>query len=80
MVERVTARLDWGAAVVGPDGVVRPEDPDVQPPYITAENGEGSPAPYGSCSADACRHQWRLRRRFDPTAALDTPNPEPERN
>ena len=76
VVERVTVRLDWGAAVVGQDGIVRPEDPTVTPSYATAENSEGLPVPYGSCSADTCRHQWRLRRRFDPTALLDTFNPE----
>lgn len=76
VVERVTARLEWGLAVVGPDGVVRPMDPDAQPPYVTAENAEGAPVPYGCCDSADCRHQWRLRQRFDPSALLDTLNPE----
>jgi hypothetical protein len=76
VIERVTAVLDWGLATIGADGVVRPVGRDAQPPCAMADNAEGAEIPYGRCDDSECLHQWRLRQRFDPTALLDTPNPE----
>lgn len=74
MIERVTAVLDWGLATVGADGVVRPTGHDALPPCAMADNAEGTEIPYGRCDDSECLHQWRLRRRFDPTALLPAPD------
>ena len=63
VVERVLGTLDWGLAVVGHDGVVRPAK-HKEPPAVMADNA--SPVGvWAVCDARACGHQWKLRRRFD---------------
>ncbi|MET8746376.1 hypothetical protein [Streptomyces sp. NPDC004728] len=55
---------DWGPAVVGEDGTVRPQSPD---------DGFGhkhDPRPIRARAyCPTCGHQWTLRRQFEPTAA-----------
>ncbi|MFD9256966.1 hypothetical protein [Streptomyces sp. NPDC059538] len=64
VVEDVTGYLDWGPAVIGDDGTVRPADPTWSPPVLMADNAEPTGRPRACCSNRACGHQWRLRRRF----------------
>lgn len=66
VVEDITGYLDWGAAIVDADGTVRPADLGQQPPNLMADNAESTGRPRACCTASACGHQWRLRRRFDP--------------
>jgi hypothetical protein len=68
--ETTVGTLDWGLAEIDEHGIVRPVT-FMDPPYINCENS-GITTPYGSCGDPDCRHQWRLRRRFDPT--LPDPN------
>lgn len=64
MAERVVGTVDWGPAVVSPDGVVRPADPQKEPPAVMADNS--SPlGVWAFCDVRSCGHQWKLRRRFD---------------
>jgi hypothetical protein len=72
VVEDVTGYLDWGTAVIDDNGIVRPADPDAFPPYLTADNAEASGHPRACCESRECGHQWRLRRKFDPTRATST--------
>ena len=68
VVEDVTGFLDWGPAVVGDDGIVRPANPAPRPPVLSADNAGVTGRPRACCSNAECRHQWTLRRRFDPAA------------
>lgn len=56
--------VDWGPAVVGEDGVVRPQGSEIE--GIT---GVVRVLRVRACCLNPeCLHQWTLRRRFDPTA------------
>lgn len=55
--------IDWGLAVIGDDGVVRPQHPD--PEGVTAV--VRSLRVRAVCENPECRYQWTLRRRFDPS-------------
>jgi hypothetical protein len=55
--------VDWGLAFIGEDGTVRPQSPD--PEGITAV--VRILRVRACCTNPECRHQWALRRRFDPT-------------
>lgn len=55
--------VDWGLAVVGEDGVVRPEE--TEPEGITAVTRILRTR--AVCQNPECEYQWTLRRRFDPT-------------
>jgi hypothetical protein len=68
IAEDVIGYLDWGDAIVGDDGIVRPAGHEPQPPTVMADNSETVGKPRGCCNNPDCRHQWRLRRKFDPTA------------
>jgi hypothetical protein len=70
VAEDTTGYIDWGPAVVGDDGVVRPQYPDPGDEQQTVVSDAGITAARACCSNPECRHQWRLRRRFeapDPT-------------
>lgn len=56
--------VDWGLAVIGTDGAVRPQSAD--PEGITAVTRILRVR--AVCTGPECGHQWTLRRRFDPTA------------
>ena len=63
VAEDFTGHADWGLAVIDDDGTVRPVKQHV-------EIYKGDPVRARAvCSNDACRHEWTLRRRFEPTAA-----------
>lgn len=52
----------WGAAVIDDEGIVRPV-------AKTAEVWGGERLRTRAvCTNDDCRHQWTLRRRFEPPA------------
>jgi hypothetical protein len=62
LAEDVNAHVDWGLAVIDDDGTVRPGEQRMElhkdePIRVRAV-----------CSNNDCRHQWTLRRRFEPTA------------
>ncbi|WP_405149475.1 hypothetical protein OG589_14650 [Sphaerisporangium sp. NBC_01403] len=61
--ETVEGWLDWGLAVLGDDGVVRPERCE-HPPPVMADNSTPK-ATYAVCDNTRCGHRWKLRRRFD---------------
>lgn len=65
VAEDIEGVIDWGAAVIDADGVVRPADPHHRPPVVLADTGGPIGRPRACCLA--CGHQWRLRRPFDPT-------------
>jgi hypothetical protein len=66
VIERVTGALDWGPAVIGADGVVRPATRSEDfARLIDSQNGDVGAA-YGHCGSTTCGHQWKLRRPFDP--------------
>lgn len=60
VAEDVSAYVDWGAAVVDPDGVVRPAVK-----HFEFFAGDPIQARAVCLNAD-CGHQWKLRRKFDP--------------
>ena len=62
-VEKVLGTLDWGLAVVGCDGVVRPAERQ-EPPVVMADNSHPVGV-WAICDARTCGHRWKLRRRFD---------------
>jgi hypothetical protein len=64
IAEDVTGYLDWGLAVVGDDGIVRPAVPGYEPPTLMADNADATGRPRACCTNRDCGHQWRLRRRF----------------
>lgn len=67
LAEDITGYLDWGQVVIGDDGILRPADPDHEPPSVMADNGSGTGRLRACCNNPACGHQWPTRRRFDPT-------------
>lgn len=71
VVEDGTACAVWGRAVIDDGGTVHPVDPE------QVEFHKGDPVSRRAvCTAPTCRHQWTLRRRFDPTAhATEEPRP-----
>ena len=60
VAEDVHAYVDWGAAVIDPDGVVRPAVKAFE--FFAADPSQARAV----CQNADCRHQWKLRRRFDP--------------
>lgn len=70
VAEDTIGYIDWGPAVVGDDGVVRPQYPDPADGYQTVVSDGGVTAVRGCCSDPGCRHQWRLRRRFETPTQL----------
>ncbi|MEU4574851.1 hypothetical protein [Nonomuraea sp. NPDC023979] len=66
IVEMVMGWLDWGPAVVGDDGVVRPARV-MDPPVVMADNSTTA-GTYAHCDNESCQHRWRLRRQFAPTS------------
>ncbi|WP_157874549.1 hypothetical protein [Streptomyces sp. AcH 505] len=61
MAEDVTGHNDWGLAVVDSDGTVRPAEQHM-------EFYKGDVVRIRAvCVNPRCRHQWTLRRRFEPT-------------
>ncbi|MDX3575942.1 hypothetical protein [Streptomyces sp. FL07-04A] len=68
IAEDISGHLDWGLAVIGDDGVVRREEWDCEPRVLMADNSEAVGRPRACCTNPDCRHQWRLRRPFDPAA------------
>jgi uncharacterized protein YijF (DUF1287 family) len=62
VVEDVTGLADWGRAVIDDEGTVRPAAQ-----RMDFYRGDAIRA-RAVCSEPKCRHQWTLRRRFDPTA------------
>lgn len=69
IAEDVTGFLDWGLAVIDADGIVRPANPHQTAPVLMADNADATGRPRACCLNPACRHQWRLRRRFNPAPA-----------
>ena len=57
--------IDWGPAIVGDDGVVRPQYPDPSDERQTVTSDGGITGVRACCTNPECRHQWRLRRRFE---------------
>ena len=69
VAEDVNAYIDWGAAVIDPDGVVRPAVKSFE--FFAAD-------PYQAravCQNTDCLHQWKLRRKFDPERGDSAPEP-----
>ncbi|MBD9700688.1 hypothetical protein IHE56_00990 [Streptomyces sp. ID01-12c] len=63
IVQDGTAWDDWGPAVIDDDGIVRPV-------AKTAEFHKGDlTRTRAVCPNTRCRHQWTLRRRFEPNPA-----------
>jgi hypothetical protein len=76
LAEDVTGYLDWGDVVISADGVLHLADPAREPPSLMADNADGAGRLRACCTNRACGHQWRTRRRFDPTAhATEEPRP-----
>jgi hypothetical protein len=69
VAEDVESCIDWGPAVVDEDGTVRPQYPDAEDGYQEVWNAQTTIRVRAFCVSPSCRHQWTLRRRFDPTAA-----------
>ena len=67
VAEDTVGYIDWGPAIIGDDGVVRPQHPDPNDGYQTVVSDGGVTAVRGCCSNSECRHQWRLRRPFEPS-------------
>lgn len=67
VAEDTRGLIDWGPAVIGADGVVRPQYPDPADEYQTVTHDIGITNTRAVCSNPECGHQWTLRRRFDPT-------------
>lgn len=70
IVEDIHTCADWGPAVIDEDGVVHPAvkyfESFTQDPFRVR----------AFCINPDCRHQWTLRRRFDPERGKEKP-PEP---
>ncbi|WP_097964997.1 hypothetical protein OG473_39340 (plasmid) [Streptomyces anulatus] len=67
IAEDVNGHVDWGQAVIDTTGTVRPA---VQHMEFHA----GDPVRVRAvCHNPACRHQWTLRRAFEPTAPTPAP-------
>jgi len=60
VAEDVTGHVDWGLGVIEDDGTVRPAVQHM-------EFHKGAPVRTRAvCTNPTCRHQWTLRRRFQP--------------
>jgi hypothetical protein len=70
IAEDVSAYADYGEAVIDSDGVVHPA---VKSFELHADDPIRARA---YCTNPDCRHQWTLRRRFDPERGKEKP-PEP---
>ncbi|MCX5112188.1 hypothetical protein OOK13_40365 [Streptomyces sp. NBC_00378] len=68
VVEDVTGYLEWGYAVIDGTGILRPADPEQRPPTLMADNCNSTGRIRACCANTHCRHQWALRRPFEPTA------------
>lgn len=71
VAEDVESCIDWGPAVLGDDGTVRPQYPDAEDGYQEVQAAVRTLRIRAFCVAPTCRHQWTLRRRFtsdEPTA------------
>lgn len=68
IAEDVQGYLDWGLAAVGDDGIIRPADPEHEPPSVMSDSGGGGSI-RACCTNPGCLHQWRPRRRFDPISS-----------
>ncbi|MFF4661983.1 hypothetical protein [Streptomyces sp. NPDC001282] len=75
VAEDTAGFIDWGPAVVGNDGVVRPRYPDPRDGYQTVVSDGGITRTRACCTSRECGHQWTLRRRFEPTAPAVTEEP-----
>jgi hypothetical protein len=65
VAEDLETTADYGPAVIDSDGTVRPADPTYTP-----DKADATPLRARACCTNpACRHQWTLRRRFDPVPA-----------
>lgn len=69
VVEDTRGLVDWGPAVVGADGIVRPQYPDPKDGYQTVTYDVGHGRARAVCTSPDCGHEWTLRRRFDPVRA-----------
>lgn len=70
VAEDITGFIDWGPAVIGDDGAVRPAAPGHHPAPVLADNSTTVGRPRACCLNRACGHQWRLRRRFEAITRL----------
>ena len=62
IAEDMEVMADYGLAVVGEDGVVRPAEG-----LIGVHHEHATPLRARACCTNPeCGHQWTLRRRFDP--------------
>ncbi|GGJ87142.1 hypothetical protein GCM10011583_18360 [Streptomyces camponoticapitis] len=66
VAEDVESCIDWGPAVVGDDGIVRPQYPDAEDGYQEVWSVVRPLRRRAFCVNPDCRHQWTLRRYFDP--------------
>ncbi|SDN18484.1 hypothetical protein [Streptomyces wuyuanensis] len=62
IAEDVESYSDWGPAVIGSDGVVRPQHPDLESGH---KHDPHTVRIRAYCQNANCGHQWTLRRRFD---------------
>lgn len=65
VAEDVESCIDWGPAVIGDDGVVRPQHSDAEDGYQEVHNVVRTLRIRACCVNPDCRHQWTIRRRFD---------------
>jgi hypothetical protein len=72
IAEDTAGVIDWGPAVITDDGTVRPAEPHQRPPVLMADNSDPVGRPRACCTNSDCLHQWRLRRRFDPTTTEES--------
>lgn len=67
VVEDVVCHIAWGEAVIDAEGTVRPAEQHM-------EFWRGDPhRTIAVCPKPTCRHQWTLRRAFEPTATTPAP-------
>ncbi|MFF7130022.1 hypothetical protein [Streptomyces sp. NPDC008240] len=69
IAEDVESCIDWGPAVIGDDGIVRPEYPNAEDGQQEVWNAVKTLRVRAFCISPECHHQWTLRRRFDPNPA-----------
>lgn len=72
VAEDVESCIDWGPAVVGADGIVRPQHPNPEDGHQDVENAVRTLRCRAYCQNPSCRHQWTLRRAFDPTITKES--------
>lgn len=71
VIEDVYGHIEWGPAIIGEDGIVRPEHPDPRDDFQTVVYDGGISGIRACCTNDNCEYQWRLRRRFDPVTGTE---------